>query len=185
MVKTKAQYAAALLGGAKRKEQRISQTEKIRLEAMQEVHEVHRDQFRLLGAMLYWAEGSKQKVHSISKGTIFSNSDPLMIVFFYKWLLEICQVSPGNITCELYIHRDANIQEARRFWAVTLKLPIHQLNQVRLKKGNPGSYRKNKGKGYHGVLRLTVRRSTNLNRTIMAWVERCINIVLPHNSEVV
>lgn len=185
MAKTAAQYAAALLGGAKRKAQRIALTEKIKCEALEEVGIIRRDQFRLLGAMLYWAEGSKQKIHDVSKGTIFTNSDPLMIVFFYKWLLEICQVSPENITSELYIHRDANILEARRFWAVTLQLPIHQFTQVRFKKGNPGSYRKNKGKDYHGVLRLTVRRSANLNRKIMAWVEGCVSIVLPAHSEVV
>lgn len=45
------------------------------------------------------------------------------------------------------------------------------LSKIYLKKNKVNSYRKNKGEGYHGVLRITVKKSTDLNRKVMGLVE--------------
>ncbi|MDD2757825.1 MAG: hypothetical protein PHD72_00430 [Patescibacteria group bacterium] len=160
---------AAARGAQKRKTQRIVLSEKIRDTAIKEIGFVDKKSVRLIGAALYWAEGNKQKNNNVSSGVKFSNSDPEMIKFFYQWLLEICGILPENITFELYIHETGDIVLAQNFWANIMGLSKSNFSTVRLK-SNKISYRKNRNKDYHGLIRINVRKSTNLNRKIMGWV---------------
>ena len=124
----------------------------------------------MIGAALYWAEGSKQKEHHVATAVIFSNSDPQMILFFYNWLVKICKIEPQDIYFELYIHENAEVEVNKVFWAKILNLSTEAFSRVRLKKNKGRNFRKNTGNDYHGVLRIVVRRSANMNRKIMGWV---------------
>lgn len=168
---TEKRIAGALRGAMQRKSDRIERSELIRQQSIAAVGELTQREFWLLGAMLYWAEGSKQKVHAVSAGVIFCNSDPAMIALFNKWLLRICKVASDDIYFEIYIHETASAKAARIFWADILRLPHDYPFKVYFKKGNISSYRKNKGEQYHGLIRICVRCSSELNRKIMGWVE--------------
>lgn len=163
---------AALRGAKRRKEQRIELSEKIKRDAMEEIGKIDSETIKLLGAFLYWAEGNKQKEYNVSVGVKLGNSDPVMIRFFYKWLMEVCGVSKEQIHFELYIHENADVSQAKKFWSQFIPVGEKNLLPVRWKKNKFGSRRKNVGKNYNGVIRINVRRSTNLNRKIMAWVEK-------------
>lgn len=168
---TKKMQVARSLGAQAKKDLRIAATKKIIISAAAEVHSFDQNVFTMLGAALYWAEGTKQKEHNVSQRVVFCNSDPKMVKFFYSWLVKICHVSLEQMYFEIYIHQDANSVEARKFWSTTLGLPIKLFYRVRYKKGNKTSYRKNKGDNYYGLLRVTVRKSTALNRKILGWIE--------------
>lgn len=167
---TQKKLAAALRGALKRKNDRIQRCKKIREESIVEVRGLDRNAYWLVGAALYWAEGSKEKEHKISSPVIFSNSDGEMISFFYNWLIKICNVSPSEIYFELYIHENAQINLAKKYWAEVLSRDEKEFERVRLKKNKGTSFRKNRGKNYHGVLRVVVRKSSILNRKIMGWM---------------
>ncbi|MDO8499575.1 MAG: hypothetical protein Q7S66_02845 [bacterium] len=168
---TQKRLDAAMRGAQKRRAQRISSTELIKKEATREIGKLDSKLFWMVGSALYWAEGSKQKEHNVSARTQMTNSDPQMIRYFYEWLVRFCDVKSEDLICELYIHTNGDIVRAQEYWASVIPVKKEQFTRVRIKKGNIKSYRKNKGKDYYGVIRISVRRGTNLNRRIMAWAE--------------
>ena len=89
---TERKMAAALRGAQQRHKQRLDISEQIKQEAKKEISQLTENTFRVFGAALYWAEGSKQKEHIVSVGVIFTNSDPGMVYFFYHWLIKICHI---------------------------------------------------------------------------------------------
>lgn len=168
---TQKRLDAALRGALRRKTDRIALTEKIKKEAAKEIGKLSGKVFWLIGAALYWAEGNKQKEHNVASGVKFCNSDPLMAKYYFNWLLRYCGVEKEDIQFEVYIHEGCDTAGAQNYWRKIIPIPISVPIPVRIKKGNSASYRKNKGKSYYGVVRMTVRRSTNLNRRIMGWTE--------------
>ena len=183
---TQKRIDAALRGALKRKTMRIESTKKIKEDAAREVGKLNERVFWLAGAALYWAEGNKQKEHNVACPLKFCNSDPVMIKFYYNWLQKFCGIHKDNIKYELYIHVGCDSNGAENYWRSVLDLDQNVSMPVRFKKGNSKSYRKNKGKSYFGLVRITVKQSTNLSRRISGWIEE-LNKQFFHilNSEVV
>jgi hypothetical protein len=163
--------AGQLKGAQTKREQRILLSEKIKSEAAKEVGKISKRELWLIGIALYWAEGTKQKESNPSQKVRFINSDPLMIKLFLKWLTEICSIPLENLNFEIYIHETANIEKAKKYWSNVLNLPIIKFQKVRLKKHKIKTNRKSINKNYYGLLAINVKRSTNLNRKIMGWIE--------------
>ena len=158
------------------KASRLARTRTTIEQAKAEVGDLSRRDLWLIGVVLYWAEGTKQKPHNVAQRVAFSNSDPAMVRLFMIWLREICQLSAEQLSFELYIHESGNIESARTFWAATLQVPVQRL-RVRLKRHNLSPHRRNIGERYVGLVRITVPRSVNLNRRIAGWVDgvcRCL-----------
>lgn len=124
--------------------------------------------------MLYWAEGTKEKEHSPSHQAVFTNSDPRMIKLFMKWLLEIMKVPTNYLDCSIYIHKTADVPKALNFWSKVIACDKSKI-KVYFKKHSVKTNRKNTGESYKGLLRITVRKSSNLNRKIAAWTNHICN----------
>lgn len=125
----------------------------------------------LVGAALYWAEGSKEKEYIGRSTSIkFSNSDPSMIILFRKWLREFFNISATAITYELYIHETADINSSKRWWADKLEINENCI-RVYLKRNKINSIRKNSGNNYHGLIRMYVPSSTMSTRVISGWID--------------
>lgn len=135
--------------------------------ARKEIKSVSKKELWLIGTALYWAEGSKQKKYNVSQRTTFNNSDPRMILLFDRWLREICGREKEDLHYSIYIHRAADIDAAKKFWGNLLKT---DMDRVYLKTHNPKSNKKNYDEHYHGLLRIDVRKSTDLNRKITGWI---------------
>lgn len=170
---TDKKLASALKGAQARKTQRIKISNEIKVESCAQIKSINYKELLLIGTALYWAEGSKEKEHSVSQGVIFSNSDPLMIKLFIKWLKEILNVKEEEIVPEIYIHENSinNIVAVKKYWSGITNIPISEFNRVYFKKNKLSTKRKNIGKNYYGLLRIRVRRSTNMNRKISGWIE--------------
>lgn len=168
---TAKRLAGIMKGGLAKRNQRLAITKKIEAEAVIEIGKITKRELFLIGTALYWAEGSKQKLHhSVSQPVIFSNSDLHMIKVFLVWLHAI-DVKTTDIKFSIYLHETASTRsnEIRRYWSKSLKLRINKFDKIYLKKGSSKSYRKNKGEGYYGQLRIVIRKSTNLSRRINGW----------------
>lgn len=152
---------------------RLKKTNEILSEAKKQINNLTNNDLWHMGTVLYWAEGSKQKEHSPSKGVVFSNSDPSIIKIFLKWLKECLKVSENQIVFEIYIHESykRTIPELTLYWSSTTKFPVKNFQKVYFKKNKIHSYRKNRGPEYHGVLRISVKKSTDLNRKITGWTQ--------------
>ena len=165
---TEKRIKAAMRGGAKRREQRLLATQLSERLAVEDFKRLENRLLWLAGTMLYWAEGSKQKINNVSQGVKFSNSDAMMIRLFLQWLKNIANIPPESILCELYIHRSGDVTQATRYWNKHLA-PL-KITATYFKKNNISTTRKNIGNAYNGLVTLRVRKSTNLNRKITAWI---------------
>ena len=168
---TKKSLAGLSLGAKIKKENRILKTKKIKKKAIKEIGRIGKKQLWLIGVALYWAEGSKQKEHNPSVRVEFGNSDDQMIRFYLKWLKEICNLSSEDLDFRIDIHETADGEKAKRHWARVTNLSLDKFQNVFWKKHKVNTKRKNVGKDYYGLLRINVKRSTDLNRKITGWIE--------------
>ncbi len=157
-------------GGLKKKEERIRKTKEIVSKAKIDIGLLNKKHLFIIGVALYWGEGAKQKETNVSQRVCFSSSNGQMVKIFLLWLDKICQVTRDKLIFDLYIHENANINQAVLFWVETLNISKFAL-RVRLKKHLIKTIRKNIGNNYHGQLRITVRESTDLNRKISGWID--------------
>lgn len=165
-------------GGQIRRDQRLQITNEIKNKAKLEIGNISYKNLWLIGTMLYWAEGAKDRIDRHSQSLIFSNSDPLMIRIFLKWLREILNIPEEDIKFEIYIHNThkATIDMVKDYWANTTGYSLVKFDKIYFKHNKINTKRKNVGESYKGLLRVKVVKSTNLNRKISGWIEGvCIN----------
>jgi len=175
---TEKKLAAMKRGWEACRQKRLRTTEEIKTKARNEIERLSSRELWLIGIALYWAEGHKEKIRS---GNVrFTNSDPQMIKLFLRWLRKICKISKKDIFCEIYLHETAahREREIRKYWSKITNFPPIQFQKIRWKKHKINTKRKNIGKNYRGLLRITVRKSTNLNRKITGWIEGIYQKVL-------
>jgi len=174
---TAKRIAGALRGAKARKDQRIEITKEIKNKAKQEIETISKRDLWLIGISLHWAEGSKEKENGKSSGVKFSNSDPKMILIFIKWLKNTFSIDSSDLIYELYIHETADRKKAQIYWSNILSISIKKIRTY-LKKNKIKTIRKNTGSDYYGLIRVTVNKSTNLNRVITGWIEGICEKVL-------
>ncbi len=122
----------------------------------------------IAGAIAYWCEGAKNKPHRRADRVTFANSDPELISFFLLFL-DTAGVDRSDLAFQLQIHETADVVGAERFWLILTGARAEQFRKTSLKRHNPLTTRKNTGDGYHGCLRVDVRRSCELYRKIEGW----------------
>lgn len=160
-------------GWQSRKNERIKKTIEIRHKANLEIPRINKKDLFFMGIMLYWAEGAKQRANGISQGVCFSNSDPLMIKVFLKWLRICLKIPDNDISFDIYIHenhKDQNTQ-VKTYWSSVTGFSNGKFDKIYYKKHKLKTNRYNIGSSYYGLLRIRVKRSTDLNRKISGWIE--------------
>ena len=167
---TEKKLASIRRGWAAWHQQRLVRTEKIREEARTDFRRrvLNLDALWLTGIILYWAEGTKEKSHTPGSGVAFNNSDVRMIRLFLRWLKEVIRLPDEMITLDLYIHRSGDISRALHFWAEKVGVSSSRI-RVYFKRHNPSPKRRNIGNEYNGLLRISVKKSSGLNRRIDTW----------------
>ncbi len=122
----------------------------------------------IAGAVAYWCEGAKSKPHRRVERVSFINSDPALIGFFLRFL-DTAGIPRDDLIFRVHIHETADVEAAQRFWLDLTGAQPSQFRRPVLKRHNPKTVRKNVGEGYHGCLRIDVRRSGDLYRKIEGW----------------
>jgi hypothetical protein len=114
--------------------------------------------------MLYWAEGYK-----IGKGTVdFANSDPKMILLFWKFLSEICGVDRKKVRLYLYAYEGQNVEKLMQFWCDLLGLPREIFTKPYIKKAqSPGP----RGPRMTNGLVHIRYCDTKLLRQVLVWID--------------
>ena len=124
----------------------------------------------LVGAVNYWAEGSKSKPWRPNDfRMLFINSDPVLVLLFLRFL-EIQGVDRASLSYRLSIHESADVPAAERFWAEIVGVDVTHFNRTSLKRHRPKTIRKNTGEQHRGCLAVYVTRSADLYRRMEgAW----------------
>lgn len=167
---------AQLRGGLARHIDRVERTAFVVDEAKNMIGTISTRERLLIGAALYWAEGSKEKSYRPSVRLEFANSDPTMIHFYTNWLREILGVLDADIQMTLHIHenRISELDIFTKFWLKATGLKIDNVQKPVIKKHIPKTKRHNIADTYHGLVAIRVRRSTMLNRRILGWIHGII-----------
>lgn len=168
---TRKRIEAQKRGARTVRENRINGTILIKEKARKEIQEIRVDTLKQLGAMLYWAEGEKQKETAISARVSLGNSDLKIIKVYLLWLDSICGIEKDDLEFRLYIHETADEDKAKKYWSKNLKITADRFNKTILKQHNPKTNRRFDNHNYHGLLKVTVKKSTDLNRKIAGWID--------------
>lgn len=170
---TLAKKLASLRGGETKKKQRIEKQNKLFLEAKSSIKTLSKYEFFLIGICLYWAEGAKEKEYYPGSQLQFSNMDPKMIQVFLVWLIKVCKINKNMIIFNIFLHQTHKnrLEEVRKYWSKITGFPIDSFFTVYWKKNSLKTSRKNTGEKYYGVLKIKVKKSSDLVRKIAGWSE--------------
>lgn len=172
---TEKKLASIKRGWEKVRKIRLDRTQNIFNKSKEDISKlkINKDSLFLMGLMLYWAEGAKQKENrvSVSQGVNFSNSDPKMVTFFINWLRNL-KITEDSIVIEIYIHENKRdeMEKVKSFWANATGIPLKKFDRIYYKKHNVRTIRKKIGENYFGLLRVRIKKSTDLNRRITGWI---------------
>jgi len=140
---------------------RQKEIRKIKKAAKKEIRPLTPYEFKIAGAMLYWAEGSK------SEGVEITNSDPMLIKFMVDWLKEVCAAPPERLKAHLNIHANQNDKKIKKYWSKITNIPLSRFGKSYIKPEGTG-HRKNIL--YNGVIGVKFG-SEDLRHRIMAWIK--------------
>jgi hypothetical protein len=156
-----------------RRNERINRVGAIKIKAKSEVKNLIKDPLWLSGVTLYWAEGSKEKPWRTGSRVVVTNMDVGIIRVFIKWAKAFLGITDSRFRYSVYAHKDADAKKITSFWNKELSIHPGDL-RVYIKPNNGKNFRKNTQDYYHGVFRVEVLKSTDLNRKIAGWIEGVI-----------
>jgi hypothetical protein len=100
----------------------LSRRELVVQEAKKGFTALSKQELKIIGSMLYWAEGGKTQ-----RGLVrFSNGDPVMIQVMMKFFRQICEVKEERFRGYIHIHPHLNKQKAEIYWSKISKIPLKQ-----------------------------------------------------------
>jgi len=150
-------------GAQSQKERRKREINKILEEAEKEIENpVASETYKILGAALYWAEGSK------TNGLKITNSDPHLILFMVKWFEKIFSVPPKELKAWLNIYPQQNDLEVKQFWSQLTGIPIERFGKSFVK---PLSKNYKKNNLYYGTISVRVPKGTDARYKIFGWIK--------------
>lgn len=111
----------------------------------------------LLGAALYWGEGTKYERKGGSIALVFTNSDPEMIQVFMHFLRRILEIPEERIRAgiHMYSHSETEILKTRIFWSKVTGLPRDRFYISQLISG-ASSLKRNTKKLPYGTLGIRI-----------------------------
>ena len=84
------------------------------------------DLLKIMGSVLYWAEGYKASLNMIN----FSNTDPYMIRIMMKFFRIVCKVPEKKFRGAVHMHVTLNRDKAERYWSLISGIPIAQFHKT-------------------------------------------------------
>jgi len=127
----------------------------------------------MIGLGLYWGEGYKYENSELG----FTNSNPYMIRFYFKWL-ELWSVKRDSLIFRLTLNEFFRREEEKikSFWVNFLGIKKEQFSKTTFIKTNiKKASLKNKEK-YKGILRVKVRKGTSLRNKIIGAIDHISRI---------
>jgi len=106
--------------------------------------------------------------YRIDEQVRFVNSDPALVKFFLAFL-DKSGVSRERFRYCVSIHESADVEAATRYWASVTAGAPHQFTRPAIKHHKPRTSRPDDNADYHGCLRVSVTKSSQLYREITGW----------------
>lgn len=100
---------------------------------------VSKADLKIIGIMLYWAEGRKKGKRILS----FANSDPDMIRIMMKFFKEICGVPDERFRGHIHTYSHTNIVKSEEYWSRVSGIPVAQFYKTYAKKSSASKDKRN------------------------------------------
>lgn len=156
------------LGARARRERAAAVRAGLRTAAASRLADLSPTALLVAGAVLYWAEGVKDKPWRRNGCVVFINSDPDVLATFLSWL-DLVGVPEAERGFRLQIHETVDVAAHEQWWADRLGISRASFGKATLKRHNPKTVRHNTGDDYHGCLIVRVLRSGWLYYAIEGW----------------
>jgi len=159
------------LGPKSQKERRGHEVNELIKRSINEIHlPISQEAMMLMGAALYWAEGSKGKRFELT------NSDPHLILFMTRWIEVVLNIKAKDIKARLNIYPQQNEVKIKKFWSELTGIPVKSFGKSYVKPISSG-YKKNNL--YYGTIRLEVPRGTDKMYRVFAWIKAVLQDIAP------
>lgn len=149
--------------------EKMSRVKKLTEDAQAEIKPLTNQELFLTGLALYWAEGFK----SVKEGRLgFCNSDPRMIKFMIKWFQQAININREGfiLRTEFNESHKNRVEEIKSFWSKTTGIPLDQFEKPFYHRSNWLRDYSNRD-NYFGVLRIRVRKSSELLNKTRGWIK--------------
>ena len=160
-------YKGRLKAVEKKRYNRLQEIEQLKCSGIKEIGKLNKHEFLMAGIGIYWGEGYK----SLTTAAITS-SDLKIILFMLKWFKEICQISAKDLVFRVGLNAShkCRVPVVEKYWSEKTGIPLNQFTKTTLIKTITKKIYNNPG-NYYGTLRVSVRRSSRLQRKILGWIE--------------
>lgn len=138
--------------------------------AKQEINSISLADLKLIGTMLYLAEGGKTK-----RITRIANSDPAVIQIMMRFFREICGVAESKFQGHIHTFTHADIKKTEKYWSEITGISRKQFYKT-YTKPSVASLQKRQTLPY-GTFDIYVC-DTKLFLTIMGWIEKIKELTL-------
>jgi hypothetical protein len=165
-------------GARDRRPNRLQRTKQAEIEGCmqdgrQRIGDVSERDLLIAGTALYAGEGGK------TDGEVrFTNSDPLMVALFCRWLRTIFAVDEARLRVRLYLHQGLDLPAATAFWSEVTSVPESQFVRPYRAVADPSIRRTKHETGcasvYYGC--------TRTHRRIMGFVRGLLESAVPQSG---
>lgn len=155
---------------ANQKKERDIAKQKIISLSKRELQKLSTREIFIAGVALYWAEGFK---HTAESRIGFCNSDPQMIKFMMLFLKRCMGVESEDISPRLTLNIafKNKTEIIQKYWSKYLGIPEGQFTKPFYQKVKQIKVYENSNTSYHGVLRIHVKKSSNLLLRMRGYLE--------------
>lgn len=93
------------------------------------------NRLKLIGATIWWAEGSKSRrdkrwPKAVSYPIELTNTNPVMITLFIRYLIEVVGVPAEMLKLQLQVHENDNKGELEEYWSSVTGIPKERFNKT-------------------------------------------------------
>jgi len=129
-----------------------------------------KETFFIAGLMLYLAEGGKRDYARIA----FTNTDPMIIKFFFNWLIEFLRIPKEKIKVGLHLYENMDIEKEKEFWKNELGIEEDQFYKPSIRKLKKASfsYRESFRHGTCAIYALGVVLKREIMMAIQAFIDK-------------
>ena len=154
-------YRGRLKGARVQLQRRLANTARLKKEGAELLGSLSERDLLLIGAGLYWGEGTKKKVVRIG------NSDPRMIKFAINWFNYIWKIPKEQLSFQILINKvhKHRVDKVEKYWSQIADAPKSQFTKTILIKAKSKKFYKN-FENHFGTLTIRVRKSTFLHHKI-------------------
>jgi len=140
-----------------------------------DIDSISKKELLLIGASLYWGEGSKKgkRVASVA------NSDPVIIKIMMRFFKEVCGVSNEKFRGHIHTYSHLNSSVALKYWSNISGIPINQFYKTYIKQSIASKNKKDRLP--YGTMDIYVC-DVKVFLNIMGWIEKIKELLIKENK---